>query len=126
MTETLTSWAPLVGAMATVALGLFGLLFPRVMGAQTGLSPKEGMGVMELRAIFGGLWLALGTATLMLRTPEAYLMTGLAFTGVTLGRFSGIAVDRMLPREAWGATVVDGSLSLLLLSGYCMQGIAYP
>ncbi|QDX80807.1 hypothetical protein B9N43_05850 [Denitratisoma sp. DHT3] len=122
MAYALTTIAPLVGAVAAVALGVFGFLRPRVMGEQTGLSPQGGLGVMELRALFGGLWLTLGTAALVLRTPEAYLMAGLAFGGITLGKIVGLIIDRPQGRQALGGTVVDGVFSLLLLSGYCAAG----
>ena len=69
-------------ALLTVAFGLFGFLAPRYTADVLDLKPTDSnMGLSELRASAGGLFVALGLGCLVLGTPMAYAMMG----GIIMG-----------------------------------------
>ena len=49
-----------LGAIITAALGLMGLLFPKLAAQFTGLEAKSRTAFAEFRATFGGLFLLMG------------------------------------------------------------------
>ena len=80
-------------ALATAATGVFVLFAPRKVVGFTGLEPIGGRGISELRAVFGGLFIALGLTPLWLGTP-AYLMLGIGYVAIAAVRAVSIVVDR--------------------------------
>ena len=82
-------------AILTVALGLFGFLGPRYTADALDLKPTQStMGLSELRASAGGLFVAMGLACLILNTGWAFAMLGIAYTGAASGRLLSILLDR--------------------------------
>ena len=55
-----------LGALITVALGLLGALAPAAAARLVGVQPVGGVGLSEIRATYGGLFLGLGGACLVL------------------------------------------------------------
>jgi hypothetical protein len=83
----------ILAALATAATGVFVLFAPRKTVGFTGLEPIGGRGISELRAVFGGLFIALGLAPLWLG-PTAYLMLGIGYLAIAAVRAVSILVDR--------------------------------
>jgi hypothetical protein len=83
----------ILAALATAATGVFVLVAPRKSVGFTGLEPIGGRGISELRAVFGGLFIALGLAPLWLGST-AYLMLGLGYLAIAAVRAVSIVVDR--------------------------------
>ena len=78
----------------TVGFGAFGLLFPRYTLSSLHLRTAETtMGLSEMRASVGGLFVVMGTAGFWLDTPLAYAMVGFAYAGAALGRFLSLVLD---------------------------------
>lgn len=76
-----------LAAGLTVAFGLFGFLAPRYTAAALDLEPSgTTMGLSELRASVGGLFVVAGLAALWLNAPPAWAMLGFAYAGAALGR----------------------------------------
>ncbi|WP_299736965.1 DUF4345 family protein [uncultured Roseobacter sp.] len=91
MTDTLNTLACLL----TIAFGLFGFLAPRYTAATLDLQiTTSTMGLSEMRASVGGLFVISGLAALWLDNPVAYLMIGFAFTGAALGRVLSLIFDK--------------------------------
>ena len=107
---------PVVGALATCALGLLGLLAPNVAAAFTSLRPEGLLGRSEIRATYGGLFLALGAGALVLRSPEVFLMLGLAWLGAAAGRLVSVVVDRSTEVKNFGGIAFEGAIGLLFLA----------
>jgi len=82
-----------VAALATAAAGVFVLLAPRKTVGVTGLEPIGGRGISELRAVLGGLFIALGLAPLFLG-PAAYFMLGIGYLAIAAVRAVSMVVDR--------------------------------
>ena len=74
-----------VAALGTIATGGLALLRPDSVTGFTGLKPTGPRGVTEIRAILGGLFIALGLAPLLLG-DIAYQMLGLAYLGIAVVR----------------------------------------
>ncbi len=81
-------------AVLTIAFGLFGFIAPRytasALDLETGAST---MGLSELRASAGGLFVAVGVICLWTGAPAAYAMLGVAYVGAGTGRLVSIFAD---------------------------------
>lgn len=85
----------LVATLLTIAFGLFGFLAPRYTASALDLEPTSStMGLSEMRASVGGLFVIMGLAALWLDASLAYAMIGFAFTGAALGRAISLIVDK--------------------------------
>jgi len=90
MTEILN----IVGAVLTIGFGLFGFVAPRYTAAALDLEPTHStMGLSEMRASVGGLFVVAGLAAIWLSEPLAYAMIGFAFLGAALGRVLSLICD---------------------------------
>ncbi len=82
-------------AALTVVLGLFGLLAPRYTAEALDFGTTTStMGLSELRASAGGLFVAMGGACLLLGAPWTFAMLGVAYAGAAVGRLTSILLDR--------------------------------
>ncbi len=82
-------------AVMTLAFGLFGFVAPRYTANALDLSPTDStMGLSELRASVGGLFVAMALYCLISGADYAYLMLGIAYAGAGAGRLISIFVDR--------------------------------
>jgi hypothetical protein len=84
----------IIAAVGTILTGLYSLLRPSTLTGFTGLRPEGGRGITEIRAVFGGLFIALGAVPLVLNTPVAYLMLGIAYLAIGLIRAISMLVDK--------------------------------
>ncbi|WP_299785337.1 DUF4345 family protein [uncultured Marivita sp.] len=85
----------ITAALLTIALGAFGMLAPRytagVLDLRTG---DTTMGLSELRASAGGMFVIVGGACLWLGEPWAYAMMGFVYLGAGLGRALSLIIDK--------------------------------
>lgn len=82
-------------ALMTVAFGAFGFLAPRFTASALDLIPGETtMGLSEMRASVGGLFVAIALFAIWSGDPMAYVMIGVAYAGAAAGRLVSIFVDR--------------------------------
>jgi hypothetical protein len=86
-------WLKIIAALATVLTGLLGLVKPSAVYGFTGLSANGARGVSEVRAIFGGLFIALGLIPLFLG-DAGYQMLGMAYLAIAAARAFSIIFDR--------------------------------
>lgn len=96
-------------AVATIMIGLVLMLIPRTFGHFLGLAFRSGTnnGVSELRGAFGGMWVGLGLACILLAQPFTYFALGLAFLGAVLGRLISLAADRTFNLHCLIATAIE-------------------
>ncbi|MBY5932641.1 DUF4345 family protein [Tateyamaria omphalii] len=84
----------IVAALLTIAFGLFGFLAPRYTASALDLAPTEStMGLSEMRASVGGLFVVAGLAAMWINAPLGYAMIGFAFAGAALGRGISLLLD---------------------------------
>lgn len=85
----------IIAALLTIGFGLFGFIAPRYTASVLDLAPAAStMGLSEMRASVGGLFVAAGLAALWLGDPLAYAMIGFAFAGAALGRVLSLIFDK--------------------------------
>ncbi len=107
MTDTLN----IIAALMTIGFGLFGFLAPGYTAGALDLAPtKSTMGLSEMRASVGGLFVVAGFAALWLGTPTAFAMLGFAFAGAALGR----AVSLVLDNPPMAKVLIFGGIELVL------------
>jgi hypothetical protein len=84
----------IAAALLTAAFGAFGFLAPRYTASALDLEPTGStMGLSEMRASVGGLFVVAGLAAIWLGEPLAYAMIGFAFSGAALGRVLSLIFD---------------------------------
>ncbi|WP_281994649.1 DUF4345 family protein [Ruegeria faecimaris] len=90
----MTSILNIAAAVLTIGFGLFGFLAPAWTAASLDLAPTNStMGLSEMRASVGGLFVVTGIAVIWLNTPMAYAMLGVVYAGAALGRFVSVILD---------------------------------
>ncbi len=113
---TLTDVLNNAGAAATAGLGIMGLVWPHAAARFTNLEPQGRIGVSEIRATYGGLFLALGAWALWAQQPAAFTVAGVAWLGAAAGRLLSVAVDRSTEPKNLGGIVFEAAIGALLLS----------
>lgn len=84
----------ILAAVLTIGFGAFGFLAPAFTANALDLAPTNStMGLSEMRASVGGLFVVTGIAVLWLNQPMAYVMLGVVYAGAALGRFVSVALD---------------------------------
>ena len=82
-------------ALLTIFFGAFGFLAPRYTASALDLAPTQStIGLSELRAGSGGLFVAVGLYCLMTGASGAYFMLGIAYAGAGTGRALSIVIDK--------------------------------
>lgn len=88
-------------ALMTIAFGAFGFLAPRFTASALDLKiGATNMGLSEMRASVGGLFVAMGLFAIWSGLPMAYAMLGVAYAGAAIGRLISIALDAPPLRKA--------------------------
>ena len=104
----------IIAALATAATGLFSLLAPTRITGFTGLQPVGGRGITELRAVLGGLFIALGLAPLFLG-PVAYLMLGIGYLAIGAVRAVSMILDRSVVQSNVISLITEIVLGVILV-----------
>ncbi|MEO9684190.1 MAG: DUF4345 family protein [Tateyamaria sp.] len=106
----------IVAALLTIGFGLFGFIAPRFTAEALDLAPtKSTMGLSEMRASVGGLFVVAGLAAIRLGAPLAYAMIGFAFAGAALGRVLSLIFDKPPVRKVLIFGGIETALSAWLL-----------
>jgi hypothetical protein len=104
----------ILAVLATAAAGVFVLVAPRKIVGFTGLEPIGGRGISELRAVFGGLFIALGLAPLFLGATT-YLMLGIGYLGIAAVRAVSMVVDRSVVQSNVISLISEILLGVILV-----------
>jgi len=91
---TMLKTLQIVAAVGTILTGLVSLLRPQSVTGFTGLTPEGGRGITEIRAVLGGVFIALGAVPLILNAPEAYRMLGITYLTVAVVRTVSMFLDK--------------------------------
>jgi hypothetical protein len=104
----------IIGAVLCTAMGLLGVLAPHRAARLVSIEP---VGVSEIRATYGGLFVAMGVTCLVMQSPEAYLIAGASWIGAGLLRFPSLVLDKGSFPKALGGAAIELTIGLLLLTG---------
>lgn len=107
----------IIFAIASIGLGAFGWLAPRyTMDTLNMTGHTDTMGMSEVRASAGCLFIGMGLGALLIGTPAAYIMLGCCWTGAATGRLTSLLLDGKTTKK-WGffaAEVAVGVPAILL------------
>jgi hypothetical protein len=104
-----------LGVMIVIGLGFLGLLLPRVAASFVHVSPVGKMGLSEIRATYGGVFLGLGATTLLTQNSSLAFGIGVGFACAAVARaLSAILEESREPRNLAGITF-EGIIAALLL-----------
>jgi hypothetical protein len=103
-----------IAALATAATGLLALVKPTAVYGFTGLTANGVRGISEIRAIFGGLLIALGVVPLFLG-PAAYLMLGIGYLAIASARTFSIIFDKSTAQSNLISLGIEVAFGILLV-----------
>ncbi len=87
-------WLNIIFALASIGLGCFGWLAPRYTLDTLNLEMRgTTMGMSEVRASAGALFIGMGVGALLLGSPTAYVMLGACWGGAAVGRATSLILD---------------------------------
>lgn len=104
----------IVAALATAVTGLLALIKPSAAYGFTGLTAPGARGVSEMRAVFGGLFIALGITPLFLG-ETAYVMLGIGYLAIAVARGFSIVFDKSYDRSNWISLGIEIVLGVILV-----------
>lgn len=104
----------IVAALVTALTGLFAFVKPAAAYGFIGLNPNGVRGVSEIRAIFGGLFIALGLAPLFLGAA-VYLMLGICYLAIAVTRAFSIVYDKSYAQSNIISLVIEIVLGVILV-----------
>ncbi|MBN2247510.1 MAG: hypothetical protein JW733_02290 [Coriobacteriia bacterium] len=107
----------LVAAGLMVVIGLGAMVRPSTL-EMVGISTSTPLGRSEVRAVFGGMFVALGMACMLTREPIVFAVVGAAWLTDVAVRIVAIFIDRVPAREALAVLAIGGAMGAALLSGY--------
>ncbi|NWO07533.1 MAG: DUF4345 family protein [Alteromonadaceae bacterium] len=109
-------WFPLLGAFLTLALGTLGLVAPQKIAGLVGIVPNGKLGLSEVRATYGGIFIGLGAGCLFFQESEVYVAVGLAWLFAAAVRTASIFLDRAFSIKNAGGIIVEAGIGLLLVA----------
>jgi hypothetical protein len=105
-------WVVILGTFAT---GIISLLKPKSVLGFIGFEGIGGRGLTEVRAIFGGLFIGLAAAPLILNDPAAYKMLGIAYLAIGIVRLPAMFLDRSVVNSNLISVVIEFAFGLFLI-----------
>jgi hypothetical protein len=113
--SSITTYIQIIFAILTIILGIFVIIRPTAIYNFTGLSANGVRGITEIRAIFGGLFVALGAAPLMLNTPASYKMLGIVYIGIAVTRIGSMVNEPCFEKSNLISLLSESIFGVLLL-----------
>jgi len=107
---------PNCGAIATALLGFLGLLSPGAVGRGLGIEPDSPLGISEIRATHGGLFLCLGIGCLIAQSVQVFTVVGAAWCAAAAARALSCAVDGSRTAHNLAGVGVEAGIGLAMLA----------
>ena len=105
----------IIAAIGTIVTGLLALIKPESIYGFTGLRADGGRGITEIRAIFGGLFIALGGVTLFYRTSQVFNVLGIMYLVIALVRAVSMIFDKSVESSNIISLVVEIVFGIILV-----------
>ncbi len=104
-------------AVLSIALGAIGWLAPRytMSAIDTQTVGDSTMGLSEVRAASGALFIGLGAGALLLNTPAVFAMVGFAWGGAAIGRLTSIVLDGAQPTKKLVFFLIEAAVAIPLI-----------
>jgi len=104
----------IIASVATALTGLLALVKPDAVYGFTGLTVTGVRGTSEIRAIFGGLFIAMGIVPLFLNTP-GYRMLGIAYLAIAAARVLSMIFDKSFDNSNIISLVIEVVFGVILV-----------
>jgi hypothetical protein len=105
----------IIACAGTIVTGLVSLIRPRSVRAFTGLNADGPRGITEIRAVLGGVFIALGVVPLVLNVPETYRMLGVTYLVVAAVRAVSMLVDKSVMQSNIISVLVEIVFGVILV-----------
>lgn len=106
----------LIFGLLSIGLGAFGWLLPRYTLETLHLSPHtDSMGLSEIRASAGALFVGMGVGAIYLNSPDGYALLGFCWIGAAIGRATSVVLDGAT-RKKLGFFAVEAIVGLAALA----------
>lgn len=105
-----------LGAAISIAAGILGLLRPRAVSRVIGIQIPGRLGLSEVRATYGGLFIGAGLAVVLIGSRNAALVLGAAWAGAFLARLLSFVFDRSRTKENLAGLAIEATIAVLLLA----------
>ena len=104
----------IIAAIGTVATGLVSVIAPKSVKGFTGLEAPGARGITEIRAILGGVFVAVGVVPLIVG-GETYLMLGITYFVVAAVRAVSMVVDKSIEQSNIISLIVEIVFGIILV-----------
>ncbi len=104
-----------LGGLVTVGLGALGLLWPMKVANMVSIQPDGLRGLSEIRATYGGVFLAVGLYALMSQDSDIFRALGFGWFGAAAARVFSIVHDESGSGTNYGAVVMEAVVGMLLV-----------
>lgn len=112
------NYAAILACYFCLFAGFAGLIKPLFVADWVGLEAKNRMGVIEIRCMFGGLFIGLSLTCLITENPFSYLSFSSVWIGGAAAKYSALFIDKPPFKTAFSSASFDLLVGLALLSGY--------
>ncbi len=108
----------IIAAAGTALTGLYAAIRPTAIDGFTGIvvagNPR---GIVEVRSIFGGLFIALGLAPFIFGADAqvAYRVLGLGYAAIAVFRIIAMIIDRSYVQSNWISLAIEIVFAAILL-----------
>ena len=103
------------GALVTFGLGVFGLFWPHSVAKFVGILPDGERGISEIRATYGGLFLAMGLFAIIAQTSDVFRVVGVGWIGASSARAFSYVRDDSRSGANLGAIVMEAVIGVSML-----------
>lgn len=112
----------LLAMLATIGLGAAGWLYPRwTMQTLDLKTDGSAMGVSEVRAASGALFIGVALAAIIINQPLAYAMVGFVYAGAGTGRLTSIILDKPEGNKAAIFFATEAAIAVWLIAANLPQ-----
>jgi hypothetical protein len=99
-------------SLATAATGGLAFIKPEAVYGFTGLTASGARGVSEIRAIFGGLFIALGVTPIVF---NQYRLLGIAYLAIAIARLISILIDKSYDQSNFISLAIEIVFGVILV-----------
>lgn len=104
----------IIAALGTAGTGVLALIKPTAVYGFTGLLADGPRGISEIRAIFGGLFIALGVAPFIFG-ETGYRILGFGYLAIALVRLVSIFLDHSKASSNWISLAIEIIFGIILI-----------
>ena len=103
------------GAALTFILGILALRMPERVAGFAGLSVNDAKGRAEVRATYGGFFIALGAVAIWVQHPGVFALIGSARVAAAIGRVASMLLDRTFTTFIFAGATFELAIGVMLI-----------